>query len=57
MLYASAKEELMLDMFGWIIALVAALGLAVMLVIVWSRQRLLRRSSRVLRRPDDRQSA
>jgi hypothetical protein len=47
----------MLDMVGWIFALVAALGLAVMLVMIWSRQRLQRRPSRVLRRPDDRQSA
>jgi hypothetical protein len=57
MFYASAKEELMLNMVGWNIALVAALGLAVMLVMIWSRQRLLRRSSRVLDRPDDRQLA
>jgi hypothetical protein len=47
----------MLDLVGWIIALVAALGLAVMLVMVWSRQRLQRRPSRVLDRPNDRQSA
>jgi hypothetical protein len=34
MFYASAKEKLMLDMLGWIFALVAALGLAVMLVMI-----------------------